>query len=316
MVSENMTNGNQSSELNGLVEEFDQFEWQYLETKEDLRTLWSLDIMAYAICFPGAQGSPGSAFFITNRGLAFEMSYCYGQTNYDDLREILPELPKSLEELRPWEEWRIAPSLLDSMEKQGERMPWDYLGYNNINGWYWYGLHSGCWARIHESIWPSFYTLAESHHELWIGQYWKAFVRKAIADRTEQLDAFLDDLNNNYELIHECTEEEAREVARLGVVAWEETKQGWGGLLCKNGKAYFKLDIEFDKLQLPTAQRQEIRNNTLPGWQCYYCGLGHRLMIREEYYPRFRELTYGMGKNANLYRYGFAVLKNILEITE
>ncbi len=303
-------------DINSAIEEFNQYEWKHLATKEDLRSLRSLDIMAYAICFPGAQGSPGSAFFVTSRGLTFEATYCYGQTNYDDLREILPELPKSLEELRPSEEWRIDPSLLEPTMAFGEMNPWERLGYKNIGGWYWYGLHSGCWARIHESIWPTFYALAEYDNYMLIPRYWGAFARKAVAERTEQLFAFLDDLNNNYELIHECTEEEAQEVARLGVVAWKETKQGWGGLLCKNGKAYFKLDIDFDKLQLPTAQRQEIRNNTLPGWQCYYCGLGHRLMIREEYYPRFRELTYGMGKNANLYTYGFAVLKSILEITD
>jgi len=303
-------------DVNNIMEEYGQFEWQYLKTKEDLRFLWSLDIMAYAIYWPGAQGAPGTASLFTNRGLAYKVDYCFGETTYEDLRSLLPDLSESFEELRPWEESRMTPYLPTSTEEFSKMQPWVFDGYQKINGWYWYGIHSGCWARIHESIWPSFYTLAESHHELWIGQYWKAFVRKAIADRKEQLDAFLDDLNNNYELIHECTEDEAREVARLGVVAWKEKDQGWGGLMCKNGKAYFKLGIDFNNLQLPIRQREDIRNNTLPGWQCYYCGLGHRLMIREEYYPRFRELTYGMGKNAHLYNCGFAVLKSILETTE
>ena len=302
-------------DINSVIEEFNQYEWKHLATKEDLRSLRSLDIMAYAICFPGAQGSPGSAFFVTSRGLTFEATYCYGQTNYDDLREILPELPKSLEELRPWEELRIDPSLLEPTMAFGEKNPWERLGYKNIGGWYWYGLHSGCWARIHESIWPTFYALAEYDNYMLIPRYWGAFARKAVAERTEQLDAYLKGLDN-CEWIHECPAEEAREVARFGVVAWRESDQGWGGLLCKNGKAYFKLGLDFNALQLPIWQREEIRKNTLPGWQCIYCGLGHCLMIREEYYPKFRELTYGMGKNAHLYNCGFAVLKSILEIPE
>lgn len=298
-----------------LLEEFGHYEWEHLETKEDLRHLWSLDVLAYAICFPGAQGSPGSAFFVTNRSLAFEANYCYSEITYDDLREILPELPKSFEELRPWEDWRIDPSLLDSKRDYKDGKPWDYLGYKNINGWYWYGLHSGCWARIHESIWPTFYKLAEYNGHLFIPRYWGAFARKAIADRKEQLDAYLRGMDK-CEWIHECSAEEAQEVARLGVVAWRETDQGWCGLLCKNGKGYFRLDIDLNSLQLPIRQREEIRNNTLPGWQCYYCGLGHRLMIREEYYPEFRKLTYGLGKNADLHRYGFDVLRSILNLPE
>ena len=139
-----------------------------------------------------------------------------------------------------------------------------------------------------------------------------AFVRKAIADRSEQLGTYLEGLDN-YELIHECSEEEAQEVASLGIVAWKESDQGWGGLLCENGKAYFKLGLDFDTLGLPISQRLEIRNDPLPGWRCFYCGLGHRLMVREEYYPSFRELTYGMGKNANLYTYGFNILGNIIK---
>ena len=201
------------------------------------------------------------------------------------------------------------------MEDFGKMQPWDFAGYQSIDGWYWYGLHSGCWVRIHESVWPAFYTLAEHHKASWIARYWGAFARKAIAERSEQLETYMEGLEH-CEVVYECKEEEAQEVARLGVIAWKESDQGWDGLLCKNGKAYFRIDIDIEKLQLPTDQKQKIRNNTLPGWQCYYCGLGHRLMIREEYYPRFRELTYGMGKNVNLYAYGFDVLRSILGMTE
>lgn len=315
MASEKPTSDPKTTELDRLVEEFDQYEWQYLKTEEDLRSLWSLDVMTYTIYWPGAQGAPGFAYFFTNRGLAYAIDYINGELTYDDLRSILPELPEYFEALSPWETYRGYETIRASSPEYEKWRAWDAEGILNINGWYWYRLHSGCWARIHESIWPSFITLTEQNKNLWITRYWGTFARKAIADRAEQLEAYMDGLEQ-CEVVHECTEEEAQEVARLGVVSWKESDQGWGGLLCKNGKVYFRLDIDFDKLQLPTSQRQEIRNNSLPGWQCYYCGLGHRLMIREEYYPKFQELTYGMGKNADLHRCGFAVLKSILEMAE
>ena len=308
-------NNPMEQDFNKMIEEYDQYEWQYLKTKEELRTLWSLDVMTYTIYWPGAQGAPGFAYFVTNRGLAYAIDYVFGDLTYDDLRSVLPNLPERFDDLKPWEANRMNPYLPKTMEEFGKMKPWDFDGYQNIDGWYWYGLHSGCWTRIHESIWPTFYTLSKDHKDLWIARYWGTFTRKAIADRTTQLEAYMEGLEQ-CEFVHECTGEEAKEVARLGVVAWKESDQGWGGLLCKNGKVYFRLDIDFDKLQLPTSQRQEIRNNSLPDWQCYYCGLGHRLMIREEYYPKFRELTYGMGKNADLFRCGFAVLKKILEMAE
>lgn len=302
-------------DINHIIEEYGHYEWQYLKTKEDLMHLWSLDIMAYAICWPGAQGSPGVAYFHTDRGFAFAIDYCHGELEYDDLRSILPDLPTSFEELRPWEVWKTTPYLPKEMEKFGKLNPWDFDGYQNIGGWYWYGLHSGFWARIHESIWPNFYMLAAYDRNVRINRYWGTVARKAIADRSEHIGSYLSGLVPP-EYIHECSEEEAQEVARLGVVAWRETDQGWGGLLCKNGKAYFRLDLDFNTLPLPVRQREEIRNNTLTGWYCYYCGLGHRLMIREEYYPKFRELTYGLGKNADLFNNGFNILRDILELPE
>ena len=118
------------------------------------------------------------------------------------------------------------------------------------------------------------------------------------------------------EWVLEGTEEDLLEIKQKGVVAWKESDQGWGGLLCKNGKAYFRLPADAESLQIPCRQRTEIRTNTLPGWQCIYCGLGHFLNMREEYYQRFRELTYGLRDNGYLHSIGFDVLCTILKESE
>lgn len=272
-------------ELDLLYKEYGQFEWTYLKTAEEVRALSSLDILAYTIYLPGAQGYPGFAFFLTNRSMAYAMYYCGEELTYDDLRSILPELPERFEDLKPWGADR----------------------YQNIGGWYWYGLHSGCYARIHESIWPTFYGLCQKFSNIWIAPYWSTFARKAIAVRDSELESYLSGIEH-YGIKYDCATEEAQEVACLGVVAWRESQHGWDGLLCKNGKSYFKLPLGYDDLQIPISKREDIRNNTLPGWECIYCGLGHFLIIKDEYYPGFCKLSYGMGKNNKLYTNGFDIL--------
>ena len=297
--------------INLLYKQYGQFQWEYLKAKEDLRALWSLDIMAYVIYWPGAQGHPGFVNMLTNRGLAYEMYYCGDELSYDDLRSILPDLPEYFEELRPWETYRDYETIRASSPEYEKWRAWDAEGILNIKGWYWFRLHSGCWVRIHESIWQTFYELTLKYSDVWISSYWAYFARKAIADRERELEVYLSGIEH-YGIKHECTTEDAREIALYGVAAWEECDQGYDGLLCKNGMAYFKLPQDYEYIQIPIAKRQEIRNDSLPGWKCIYCGLGHRLMIREEYFPRFRELTYGMGKNGLLYSIGFDVLHTIL----
>lgn len=118
------------------------------------------------------------------------------------------------------------------------------------------------------------------------------------------------------EWVLEGTEEDLAEIKQKGVVAWRESDQGWGGLLCKNRKAYFRLPTDIESLQLPCGHGKEIRSNTLPGWQCIYCGLGRFLILREEYFQRFRELTHSIGNNAELYSVGFDTLRSILKESE
>ena len=129
-------------------------------------------------------------------------------------------------------------------------------------------------------------------------------------DRTEW---FLDNLPNP-ESVSEYSVEVARQIENEGIIAWKESDQGWCGLLCKNGKSYFRCTEPNDIIKLPYARRQEISSNTLPGWQCIYCGLGHRVMIREEYYPPFQILTDGIGKKT-LWNLAFEIL-NYLLITQ
>ena len=126
-------------------------------------------------------------------------------------------------------------------------------------------------------------------------------------DRTEW---FLDNLPKT-KSVSEYSVEEARHIENEGVVAWKESDQGWEGLLCKNGKSYYRCTEPNDNIKLPYDRRKEISNNTLPGWQCIYCGLGHRVMIREECYPPFQILTDGIGKKT-LWNLAFEILNYIL----
>ena len=136
------------------------------------------------------------------------------------------------------------------------------------------------------------------------------FLNSSLHHQSEEQRRFIENLPS-YETISEYTKEEARQIESEGVIAWRESDQGWGGLFCKNGKEYIRCNDPDGIINLPLDQREAIRNNTLPGWQCIYCGLGHRVMIREDYYPRFQSLTYGGGKKC-LFNEAFGVLKYIL----
>lgn len=263
--------------------------YETIQTKEDLRHFWSLDVMAYQITWPGAQGAPGQILIATNPRSFFQSSYVWGELKYEDFRAILPELPEHFEDLHPW----------DSQEV-------------NINGWYWYGIHSGCWLRVHESIWRRFFTSAEYFTDTaWIRDTWSVYVLEGLFYRNKELEQLVS-YPSTIETIYEYSIEEAHQIEKEGIVAWRESDQGWCGMLCKNGKCYYRcLDSSFNP-DLPIREREKIRNNTLPGWICYYCGLGHRVMIREEYNIPFRQRTYGMGKNADLWNTAFDVLSSII----
>lgn len=263
--------------------------YQGLHSKDDLRGFWSQDIMAYMITWPGAQGTPGEILIATHQKLFYASNYCWEDLSYDDFRTILPHLPEKFDDLHPWE----------SMEK-------------NVDGWYWYGIHSGCWLRVHESIWRRFFLSAEYFKNVsWIKYSWSIFVLEALVQRSQELEK-LTSCFSPHEHIYEYTLDEARRIEETGVIAWRESDQGWCGLLCKDGKSYFRCNESNDIIKLPINQRDEIRSNTLPGWQCYYCGLGHRVIIREEYNPRFQKLTYGMGKNGLLWNIAFDALNSLL----
>ena len=262
--------------------------YNYIRTKEDLRDFWSQDVMAYVISWPGAQGTLGVIQIVTHRGLFYSASYLSEDLTYDDLRSVLPHLPEKFEDLKPWE-------LHDMI----------------IDDWQWFGIHSGCWMRMHISVSGRFYELAEYYKDTeWIKRTWPIFIHDAIYHRSEALASFLDNLPG-YEQIQEYTLENAKEINEAGVIAWRESNQGWCGLFCKDGKSYFRCTETNDIIKLPINQREQIRNNNLPGWQCIYCGLGHRVMIREEYYHSFERLTYGLGKQS-LWNITFNVLEYIL----
>ena len=74
-------------------------------------------------------------------------------------------------------------------------------------------------------------------------------------------------------------------------IAWRESDQGFGAMLCSNGQTYYRCELSPAELDLPIDKREELKNNTFPGWQCIYCGLGHRIIMREEYYSRFNALV-------------------------
>lgn len=103
------------------------------------------------------------------------------------------------------------------------------------------------------------------------------------------------------------------------IIAWRESDQGWAGMLCSNGIAYVWSEMDPVELALPYDKRREIRTNTLPGWQCLNCGLGHRVMMREEYYAPFisicnenEELQTGADKWTN----AFDILATLLNPNE
>lgn len=263
--------------------------YQELNNIDDFRGFWSQDIIAYMITWPGAQGTPGEILIVTHQKLFYVSNYCWGDLTYDDFRTILPHLPEEFEDLQPWE----------SMEK-------------NVDGWYWYGIHSGCWLRVHESIWRRFFLSAEYFKDTsWIKHSWSIFILEALAQRSQELEK-LTSCFTPHEHIYEYSLDEARKIEEIGVMAWKESDQGWCGLFCKDGKSYFRCTESNNIIKLPINRREEIRSNTLPGWKCYYCGLGHRVIIRDEYYPRFQKLTYGMGKNALLWNIAFDVLHFLL----
>lgn len=262
--------------------------YQFLQSKDDLHSFWSQDIMAYMISWPGAQGAPGQILIVTHRKFFYASNYCWGDLKYEDFRTILPNLPESFDDLRPWE-----------------------LMERNVGGWYWYGIHSGCWLRVHESVWQRFFLSAEYFKDVsWIKNTWSTFILEALAYRTRELEHTLEHLPS-YEDIYEYSLDDARHIEETGVIAWRESDQGWSGLFCKDGKSYFRCTEPNDIIKLPCDRRTEIRSNKLPGWQCYYCGLGHRVMIRKEFYPAFDKLTYGGGKQ-HLWNIAFVVLSYIL----
>ena len=52
-------NNPMEQDFNKMIEEYDQYEWQYLKTKEELRTLWSLDVMTYTIYWDDNNNADG-----------------------------------------------------------------------------------------------------------------------------------------------------------------------------------------------------------------------------------------------------------------
>lgn len=264
--------------------------YKYLRTKEDLRQLWSQDIMAYMVSMPGAQGTPGMIGIATHQNLFFAVNYCYGDLTYSDFKPVIPSLTDKLEDLEPWESPEV-----------------------NINGWYWYGIHSGCWLRVHESIWQRFYQNAELFKDVaWIRDTWSTFVLEANAARSYELEKTISALTP-YEHVLDFTQEDAYKIEEEGIIAWKESDQGWCGLLCKDGKSYFRCTDSKYRPSIPIEQREEIRNDKLTGWRCYYCGLGHRVMIREDFDKPFRKRTYGLGKNGGLWNNAFGILCTILK---
>lgn len=99
------------------------------------------------------------------------------------------------------------------------------------------------------------------------------------------------------------------------IIALRTSDQGWVDMLCKNKTTLsvhgdYGPDIhDFFK----SIDFNDVRRNTLLGWECIYCGLGHFVMMRKEYYPRFQQLTSGMGRRGLLWSEAFNVLVGILE---
>ena len=308
MEPERITTNSKAIELDRLEDEYGQNNNIPITSKEELSHLWSVDIMAYMISWPVAQGTPGIAVLLTNKGQFYSVDYCRGELTYDDLRCICTDLPESFEQLKPWDIGQEPCTLPKSMEEFGKLKPWEFDGSRNISGWYWYGLHSGCLARIHESIWPTFYELVERYKEFGVSRHWDTFARKALADRLVQLEKYLTELYPCKKMVI-CPAEEVGRIVRPGIIAWKECDQGFTGMLCKNGLFIMKIEYTLWPF-IPYGQKEEVQNRM--GWRRVYCGLGHSLFIRKEYLPRFRELTYGLGKNARLYEYGFDILADIL----
>ncbi len=99
------------------------------------------------------------------------------------------------------------------------------------------------------------------------------------------------------------------------IIAWRESDQGFGDMLCSNGQSYSRCELSPAELDLPIDKREEIKNNTLPGWQCIYCGLGHRIIMREEYYSRFNALVQerpDIRTKADIFYNAFILLSGLL----
>lgn len=100
------------------------------------------------------------------------------------------------------------------------------------------------------------------------------------------------------------------------VVAWRLNDQGWTNMLCRDKTTFgprsegFGADIDsfFNSIDY-----NDIRHNTLQDWESIYCGLGHYLIIRKEYYSQFQQLTTGFGQRGQLWSTAFDVLVRILE---
>lgn len=265
------------------------FIYHHIQDKYDLRELWSQDVMAYIISWPGAEDRPGTIQIVTHMAHLYEAYFLSDHLIYEDLRGVLPHLPKKFEDLKPWE-----------------------FQDNIIDDWQWFGIHSGCWMRAHISVSEHFYKMAEYYNDIArIKHTWPILIIDAIYHRSETLRLCQDNLPG-YERINEYTLEDANAIKEAGILAWRESDQGWCGLFCRDGKSYFKCAEPNDIIKLPIDHREEIRNNTLPGWQCIYCGLGHRVMIREDFYKPFVMLTYGSGKQ-HLWDIAFNVLAQIIK---
>ena len=99
------------------------------------------------------------------------------------------------------------------------------------------------------------------------------------------------------------------------IIALRDCDQGWVDMLCRNKtihnvhEVYVTENMDFFK----SFNFIDSRHNTVQGWECIYCGLGHFVMMRKEYYPRFQQLTSGMGRRGLLWSEAFDVLMRILE---
>ena len=102
----------------------------------------------------------------------------------------------------------------------------------------------------------------------------------------------------------------------LDIVAWRISDQGWTNMLCRDKTTFGPRSEGFGSFIdsfFKSIDYKDIRHNTLQEWESIYCGLGHYLIIRKEYYPRFQQLTSGMGMRGQLWSTAFDVLVRILD---